>query len=177
MIFPIGRTMSYKPLFSSDVINQAQVTNKKQNNAISLQQWVSGQINTKVLQYQPKGQSLGTPILSPQWNSDWAAMNLIMAETVVYGAWYAWKIPIGTMKPEWITKFQVEIISRNGTIGFEAQAAPALSKFIGWEMEDAFIGSEVKKISLVASIYTVGENTPSFETKLLVRYIAQSNRN
>jgi hypothetical protein len=178
-------TMTYNSSSQKNKIPKADLENKNQTNAISLQDWTNTQIQSSVDNAQPKNQNIP---LSNQWDSDWVLMTPISVEETTLAVYSAWKVIIGTINKNWVSKFQAEIVCKNGINGegdnrdFQIGTTTYFSKFIGWEFEDleANPTSDIKTVSLVASLMIVrsypNHYLPNFYSKLLLKYVDKTNR-
>ena len=156
-------------------LHSVELNNQNQANYISLQKWVESQINSRVLNTQPKDTILPKTI---QWDSSWELMEYLVVGGVVTKIWKSWTITIGEINYNWLSRFDIEIICRTtGGSVFSVSNGAYFTKSFWWNIQD-IVGKEtsnMKNVSLVAFIYSALNNQPIFETKLLVRYINQSN--
>jgi len=173
--------MNYKSFTEKNKIQNIELNNGIQLNDISLQKLIEKNINLRGNNTQPKNLILTNII---QWDSDWELMDYILTGSQYREIWKNWSIPIGRINKNLINNFQVEIICKNGINGeldssnFEISASLFFKKFIGWDIKDieGNEGADIKDVTLIASIYSNLNPQPLFYTKLLVKYIDQSNR-
>ncbi len=177
--------MTYNSSSQKNKVSKVELVNQNQANMISLQDWTNNQIQSIVDNAQPKTQNIP---LSNQWDSDWILMTPITIEETTLSVYLAWKIGIGTINKNWVSKFQSEIICKNGINGegdnrdFQIGTTTYFSKFIGWEFEDLESDptSDIKNVYLVASLMIVrsypNHYLPNFYAKLLLKYVDKTNR-
>lgn len=168
--------MNYNSFTQKKKLPNAELNNQVQANAISLQQFIESKINSRVVNTQPRNLNLTSTV---QWDSGWSLMDSNLTNEM----WKSWKLSIGRINQNWLTNFQIEIVCKNGvsgeldSSGFQVSTYYGFKKFIGWDIKDVE-GSEtsdMKDVSLVASVYSALLNQPIFYVQVLVKYINQSN--
>jgi hypothetical protein len=179
--------MNYNSFTQRNKLTKAELNNQIQLNKISLREWTASQIEARVENTQPRGQNIA---LSNSWDSEWEIMDATVSSGITYDVYKSWVINFGEMNYNWLNKFQIEIICRNGvdgdgdSSGFQVQYNNLFRKFIGWNIKDLENNpsSDTKNIQLLVSLYSyriypyVTSALPIFESKLLVKYLDQSNR-
>lgn len=181
MKYQIDNFMKYKPFTQKQILSNAELDSNIQANQISLQQWMEAQIKTRILNTQPRNQNINK---STNWDSEWEDMTTILNGSVIVEIYKTWNILIGDINYNWLDRFNIEIICRNGidgdgdSTGFQVSAGTYFKKFIGWDIKDLVSNpsSNTKTIRLIASLITYTGILPPFQAKLLVKYIDQTNR-
>ena len=167
--------MVYNPSSQKNKLQNAELTNGVQANAISLQQWMESKIVSRVNTTQPKDTTLAK---TTQWDTEWETVESISQVGIVTQVWKGWSIPIGQINHLWLARFSVELLFRNGNLPFQVSNSTLFKKSIGWDLKDVAgkETSDVKDTTLVAYVHSQFINHPIFEVKLIVRYIDQSLR-
>jgi hypothetical protein len=183
--------MTYNSSSQKNKVPKTELTNQQQAGVISLQEWTNNQIQSTVDNAQPKSQNIP---LSNQWDSDWILMTPVLAGDgiTVLAVYQTWKITIGNINQKWLSKFQAEIICKNGIDGgddnkdFQIESYGYFNKFLGWEITDLETNptSDIKTVSLIASLmitrhiksFPVFYYLPNFYAKLLFKYVDKTNR-
>lgn len=184
--------MTYNSSSKKDKINQAKITNQNQSNEISLEQWTNNQIQTSVDNAQPRNQIIP---LSTEWDSDWELVTKEIAEDdEIYQIYKTWKIKIGNINKNWVSRFKAEIVCKNELDGsgdykdFFFSWNYFFQKFIGWEFIDLENNptSDIKTVYLVASLNIYAASgfgygrtytwLPWFYAKLLLKYTDKTIR-
>jgi hypothetical protein len=173
--------MKYKSFTQKQKLPNAELDANIQANQISLQQWMETQIASRILNTQPRNQNINR---STNWDSEWEDMTVVMSGSVVIQVYKAWEILIGDINYNWLNRFNIEIVCRNGvdgdgdSTGFQVSAGTYFKKFVGWDIKDLVSdpSSNTKTIRLLASLIMYSGVLPPFQAKLLVKYIDQTNR-
>jgi hypothetical protein len=173
--------MKYNSFTQSHKLQNAELNNNIQANQISLQKWVEAQITSRILNTQPRNQNINCSIT---WDSDWEDMTTMMSGSVIVLIYKSWDVLIGDINYNWLDKFKIEIICRNGVEGdgdstrFSVAAGNYFKKFVGWDIKDLVLNpsSNTKTVRLLASLIMYSGILPPFQAKLLVKYIDQTNR-
>jgi hypothetical protein len=174
--------MKYNSFTQKRKIPIAELNNQSQANKISLQSWVESQVISRVQNTQPRNQSIN---VASNWDSDWETMDSIMSGTTVLAIYKTWDILLGDINYNLLNKFSVDMVFRNGVLGdgdsagFQVSTNIYFKKFIGWDVKDliATPASDIKTIRIIASLFTYTPGVlPIFQSKLLVKYLDQTNR-
>jgi hypothetical protein len=174
--------MNYKSFTQKQKLPNANLFNGVQANQISLQKWMENQIKGRILNTQPRGQNIN---LSTNWDSEWEDMTTVMSGSVVLAVYKTWNVLIGDINYNWLNRFTIEIVCRNGvdgdgdSTGFQVSPSIYFKKFSGWDIKDLISNpaSNTKTIRLLASLFSYNNGVlPVFQAKLLVKYIDQVNR-
>jgi hypothetical protein len=174
--------MNYKSFTQKNKIQNSELVNGQQVNAIDLSKWTKDVINKRLLNTQPIGQNISG---TNSWDTAWEDMDTILSGPIVLAIYKTWNINFGEINYKWINKFDVEMIFRNGVLGngnsngFQVSANQYFKKFIGWDIKDLISNptSDIKTVNLIASLFCYNTLTiPVFQSKLLVKYIDQTNR-
>ena len=162
--------MKYNPYSTQQKkMDKAELENSKQVNSISLKDWISKTVDTRVITTQPRNTTLPR---TTQWDSEW----ITATENNTDYLWVNWSLVLGRFNQNWLSRFSVEIVTRNLGGLYQVESGSSFGKFIGWDLKDVVgsEGSSIKDIKLNASLFIHKVGTPIFEAKLLVKYIAQA---
>ena len=162
--------MQYQPYSTQKgKMAKAELENAKQVNDISLKGWIASQIQTRIDNTQPRNTTLP---LSTQWDSEW----ITATENNTDNLWINWSLVLGRFNQNWLSRFSVEIVTRNLGGLYQVNSGYSFAKFIGWDIKDIVDRetSDEKTIVLNAGIFNSVIGTPIFQAKLLVKYIAQA---